>query len=357
MLIIMAFIIAFFFAMNIGASGGAAAMGVAYASGSIKNKNIALILCGICIVIGSVVAGDKVTKTISSGIAPQTIFTVEVVVVTLIAATLSLFIANMLGIPLSTSEITIGAVAGVGIAFEMLYIQQLVLIIMFWFIVPVVAFGISYVTGKGILSFTKRRPHIEAKWKKPLTFLVILAACAEAFSAGMKNVANAIGPLVSANLLGMQDAALYGGLFVALGAFLLGRKVLETNGKKITSFTLLEGIAISTTSAALVITGALYGLPLPITQITTSSIIGIGSAKNGAAVLKKGIVVQMLKVWFAAPFLSMVIAYVLVKVFIQSDFYAVAIVVAVFLATIGLISLVQSIRQERRSIHENGGGI
>ena len=44
MLLYVAFIIALFFAMNIGASGAAAAMGVSYGSGAIKKRRVALFI-------------------------------------------------------------------------------------------------------------------------------------------------------------------------------------------------------------------------------------------------------------------------------------------------------------------------
>lgn len=87
--------------------------------------------------------------------------------------------------------------------------------------------------------------------------------------------------LVAAGVLSVSKGTLYGGIFVALGALLLGRKVLETNGKKITRFSAGEGILLSGTGAGLVIISSVFGLPVPLAQVTSSSIIGIGMAKNG----------------------------------------------------------------------------
>ncbi|MFX3625237.1 MAG: anion permease [Ectobacillus sp.] len=350
-MLIIAFCIALFFAINIGASGAAASMGVAYASGALKKKSIALLICGTAIILGSVFGGQRVVKTISSGIIPDQIFTIEVVVLTLLAATLSLFVANILGIPLSTSEITVGAVAGVGIAYHVLFVGKLLFVMLFWIITPVVAFSITYVVGKFIHRLNSKYTGLEnGKWRPLFTFLVILTGFFEAYSAGMKNVANAVGPLVGAHLLSMNAATLLGGIFVALGAILLGNKVLETNGKKITSVSLMEGISISATSSLLVITAALFGIPLPIAQITTSAIIGIGSAQQGAKVFQKQVVTQMLKVWFVAPLLSLLLSYSFVKLLLESDVYSVFIVAAGSIATIGVASLLKGAKK-----NETGG--
>lgn len=346
-MVALAFCAALLFAMNIGASGAAASMGVAYASGAIKKKWVALLICGAAIIAGSVFGGQKVTKTISSGIIPEDIFTVKIVIITLLAATIALFTANILGIPLSTSEITIGAVAGVGIAYQVLYVEKLLFIVAFWIITPVVAFSITYVAGKLIHRLNSKYPDLEkGKWKPIFTILVIVTGFFEAYSAGMKNVANAVAPLVGAHLLSVETGLLLGGIFVALGAFLLGSRVLETNGKKITSVSLIEGISVSATSSFLVITAALFGIPLPIAQITSSSIIGMGSAQQGKKVFQKRIVSQMLKVWFVAPFLSLLVSYTCIKLLLESDLYSIFIVGAGIIATLGVISLLKHTKQE-----------
>ena len=53
MLTIIAVAVGLFFAMNIGASGAAASMGISYGSGVIKKPIIALSLCGIAVFLGA----------------------------------------------------------------------------------------------------------------------------------------------------------------------------------------------------------------------------------------------------------------------------------------------------------------
>lgn len=211
--------------MNIGGSGAAATMGAAYGSGALSNKRIALVICAIAIFLGSL-SGGEVVKTIGSGIVPSSILQTELVVIVLAAATISLFAANVLGIPLSTSEVTVGAVVGAGIAYQSLYVGKLLWIVSFWLITPLAAFSLAFLIGKWL----KRKTFQQNKW---IGFLLVIAGFFEAFSAGMNNVANAVGPLVGAGLLSVQHGIIFGGLFVALGALFFGSRVLETNGKKL----------------------------------------------------------------------------------------------------------------------------
>ncbi|QGG47606.1 inorganic phosphate transporter [Heliorestis convoluta] len=357
MLIYIAFAVAFFFAMNIGASGTAASMGPAYGSGALK-KRTALLVVAIAVFLGAL-AGGEVVRTIGSGIIPSSIVTVELVVIILAAACLTLFIANLMAIPLSTSEVVVGSIVGAGIAFQALYYDKLALIVSFWVITPIVAFSLSYFFGKFVLKMEKRWPQLkgEGKWKKPLVILLITAGTLEAFAAGMNNVANAVGPLVGAGMIDVNNGVLYGGLFVAVGALLMGGRVLETNGKRITNLTLLQGSAVSFTGGGLVIIASIFGLPVPLTQVTTSGIMGIGTARQGFMLWQKGIIKQILKVWVVSPLLSLVLSYGFIQLFIKADYYTLLVLASLFIATVGAISLAKSIQQERRAIHDQGGGI
>jgi sulfate permease len=174
----------------------------------------------------------------------------------------------------------------------------------------------------------------------------------EAFSAGMNNVANAVGPLVGANIMSTGDGIFWGGLCVALGAILLGQRVLETNGKKITTLRLEEGCVISGTGAAIVTVASVFGIPVPLTQITTSSIIGIGFAKHGKSVLKKGIVVQLLTVWIVSPVLSMVLSYTLIQLLIEHNFYPIVAMAGVLISVFGVLSLMKKTHQAVTEVAE-----
>jgi sulfate permease len=351
---IIAICVSLFFAINIGASGAAASMGVAYGAGAVQNMRTALLICASGVLMGAVVGGGEVVKTISSGIIPQDILTIKIVVIILLSSTLSLFLANLIGIPLSTSEVTVGAVVGAGVAYQVLYVKLLSIIMIFWVLIPLTAFLITWLSGKCLYLLNKKGYTFEKKWLGPV---LIGAGFFEAFSAGMNNAANAVGPLVGAGIMSIGSGIWLGGFFVALGAVLLGRRVVETNGKKITRFTKAEGIIISSTGAILVMISSLYGLPMPLTQVTSSSIIGLGAAKGGRMMLKKKIVAKIIKIWVVSPLISLSMSYFLIKLMIQSDIYSVVVPISVIIATIGALSLMKIMNEERRSLQEEGGGI
>lgn len=330
-----AIIIGLFFAMNIGASGTAAAMGAAYGGGAIKRKLLAVTLVALAALAGAVTGGGEVVKTIGNGLITQSI-TVELTIIILLSACLTLFYANIAGIPLSTSEVTVGAVVGVGVAYQALVLSKVLLIFAVWIVLPFAAFGIAFLLGKlspileGLLARTGRPKLV----KRVLTIFLIGAGCYEAFSAGMNNVANAVGPLVGAGILNETAGIWIGGIFVGFGAILLGGKVLETNGKKITKLSLLNGSFVSMTSGTLVIIASLFGIPVPLTQATTMSIFGIGLADHGRKLWDNSIVKRIVKVWIISPLASLIVSYALVELFIRHNYYAIAVIVSVFVTTV-----------------------
>lgn len=355
MVTILAFAIALFFAMNIGASGAAASMGIAYGSGAVKWRKLALLISAIGIFSGAAIGGGAVMKTIGTGLIPTSIVSIQLTVIILFGATLTLFIANLLGIPLSTSEVTVGSVVGAGFAYHSVYFGNLLNIVIWWLVIPIVAFVFAFLFGKLLISLERIFPILHhKKVYKWFVILIIIAGFLEAFSAGMNNAANAFGPLVGAGVITVQQGMFLGGMFVAIGALLLGGKVIETNGKKITNLSLLEGITISGTSASLVIVASLFGIPIPMTQITTTGILGIGASKVGVSIFKRNMIKKIVIVWLISPLFSLVISYGLVNLFLDGDLYTLIVIVSVLFATIGTMVLMKIMKQERERILDDG---
>ncbi|WP_168118969.1 inorganic phosphate transporter [Paenibacillus sp. HB172176] len=344
-----ALIISFFFAMNIGASGTAASMGAAYGGGAVNKKWIALLLAAISVFLGAWLGGGEVVKTLSGGIIPSELLNVELTIAIIASACLTLFVANMMGVPLSTSEVTIGAIIGVGVAYQQLFIGKIIFILAVWMVLPFVAYFIAYGVGKLIAPLERKIQGKRSKlYTRLLTVLLLIAGCYEAFSAGMNNVANAIGPLVGADLISSASAILWGGLFVSLGALLLGGKALETNAKKITKLTLMKSTAVSLTSGTLVVVASLFGLPVPLTQATTMAILGIGTVNDGRAIWKSDVVRKVIKVWIFSPLSSLLVSYAIVATVIQEHFIGIVILALAVLVIAGYRMLGKALLVRRK---------
>lgn len=155
--------------------------------------------------------------------------------------------------------------------------------------------------------------------------LQVFTSCYVALSQGANDVANAIGPVAAIYLLAQHHTMaaqapvpismlLLGGVGIALGIGLLGRRVIATVGEKITTLTNTRGFAVDFAAATTVLAASKMGLPVSTTHAAVGAVTGVGLARGFQAVdfgvLGKIVVYWVLTVPIAA-FTSIVIFQIL----------------------------------------------
>ncbi len=125
--------------------------------------------------------------------------------------------------------------------------------------------------------------------------LQVGTACYMALSLGANDVANAIGPVaaiwVIAQTGGLAATAevpiwllLFGGVGIAVGIMLLGKRVMSTVGERITLLTNTRGFSVEFGAATTVLIASNMGMPVSTTHATVGSVVGVGLARGFAAV-------------------------------------------------------------------------
>ncbi|MEV6773574.1 inorganic phosphate transporter [Nocardia sp. NPDC051030] len=95
-------------------------------------------------------------------------------------------------------------------------------------------------------------------------------------------------------------------LAIAAGTYLGGWRIIRTLGKGLVEIDSPQGFAAETSSAAIILTSAQFGLPLSTTQTATGSILGTGLGKPGAEV-RWGVMGRMATAWlFTLPLAGLV---------------------------------------------------
>jgi sulfate permease len=241
----------------------------------------------------------------------------------LFSVAISLLLANLLGIPQSTSQSTVLALSGAAVYFNVLNTHKLFIeIIPTWFITPIASYIICYLIGKFIYKPIRRKGYFTYKniSRHPLikAFIIIMALYVS-FTIGANNVANASGPIASMvmNELKIIPAGenfilimLLSTFVVApsfgIGSSVFGKKVLENTGKGIVLFGPVEAIVISfVTGTILLVVSITKGIPTSLVQLNTAGIIGIGVAKLGYKnIFKKTEVNRFFLMWIIAPVIA-----------------------------------------------------
>lgn len=324
--LVVPFIIAIFLAINMGGSGTSPAFSAAYGANLIP-RGLIPGLFGIMVLIGAIVAGKGVALTVGKGIIEADLLTITLTSIILLSVALSLLMANLLGIPQSTSQSTVFALSGPAVYFDQLQTHRLFFeIIPTWFILPVIAFFITYAAGRYIYTPMRKRSKFEFDDinKNPgLQVIVILSSLYVAFAIGSNNVANASGPIASMviNELNISQEEKNFSLIVVLstlviapafgiGSSFFGHKVVRTTGKEIVEFGPLSATVIAFITASLLLTVSIFkGIPASLVQLNTGAILAIGCAKLGwKEVFSRNSVKKFWVVWIAAPILAFIMS-------------------------------------------------
>ncbi|MCX9073344.1 MAG: inorganic phosphate transporter [Candidatus Methanoperedens sp.] len=315
---ILAILVAVFMGMNIGGNNAAASMGAAYGA-KVRTKYQAVILIGIFSLLGAILGGEAVIKTLGSGILPKGTILIEGAIIAVGAAAITVMLANVLRVPISTSQAAVGAVVGIGFFYgaSKLNLPLLGYIVSWWIITPIVAWFLSYLMGKylytDILVWLADHSDSEASIKRVLNIALTVSGCYVAYSAGANNAANAVGPFVGAGTIPSFYGAALGGIAIGFGALLLGGRVLDTVGKEICELCVIRAGFVEFTSAILVHVASIIGIPVSLGEIVAASVIGIGCASNGMRVVRSNTVKKILISWVVSPLLAGVMAFVLMN--------------------------------------------
>ncbi len=319
---IIAIAISFLMAMNIGASNSAAEMAAAYGAGA-RTKREAVILIAIFAILGAIISGGAVIKTLGSGLVPGKTFseTFATVFIVIIVATLFIAFANYFKSPIATTHAIVCAIVGIGLYTGGLNTKKFLYIAAWWILTPTVSFILNYIFGK---YFYFRILHkltslgSEEKINKLLSVLITISGCYVAFSAGSNNAANATGAIVGAGVISSNQGAVMAGLGMGIGAILFGGRILDSVGKGITEIGIVRAISIETTGATIIYIASLMGIPVSLNETITSGIIATSCARVGfRKTAKNEHVIRILFFWFAAPFIAIALSYVLIALWMN----------------------------------------
>lgn len=307
--------------MNMGASGIAPSFAAGWGGKLIKKKQ-ALFLFGIFVLAGGVFLGKGVAVTLGKSLLPSEFISSNAALIILSSAALSLFLANILKIPQSTSQVTVGAIVGAGIYFKHLSTKTLLFkILPMWVILPLASYILTFLLYKIIYPPKHNNLHIYEKLfanHRKLKLSSLVTSCYVAFAIGTNNVANAVGPLNGAGLIGMLSGFFLIAPLFGLGALFMGTGTLQTAGKEIVPLGLFSSTLVSFVTATLLIFASLLGIPQSLVQLNLCSIFAISSLKNGHRhTWDRHITKKTFWVWAVTPLISIAISYFLSTVFLR----------------------------------------
>lgn len=317
---------AVFLAINMGGTSISPSFSAAYGANVIRRSMIPG-LFGIMVFLGAMIAGKATSATMGKDLIQPELMSWVLVTVILGSVGVTLFIANILGVPQSNVQTTVFAISAPAAYFHQFNSHKVFFeIVPTWFIAPLLSFSICFLFGKFIYTPLRKKGYLtygQLSQHPAVKTIIVIMSLYVAFSIGANNVANAVGPIASMMSHELKLPFEGNGFSIimvlttlvvapnfAIGASILGSKGLENTGKGIFLFGPFEAIIISfVTASILLISSVTRGIPTSLVQLNAAAIIGIGVARLGARnIFRKTSTNKFFVVWAISPVIAFLLS-------------------------------------------------
>ena len=276
----------------------------------------AILLAAAMNLVGALVS-EKVATTISKGLVdismPQ-----YVILAALIGAIIWNLFTWRKGIPSSSSHALIGSLIGAVIIYTMsldhvIWSGILYKVIIPLFTSPLLGLIVGFLCMRLIFKVCAKMS--QGKVNRIFLKLQVFSSALVAFSHGSNDAQKTMGiitlALVSNGLLSADAGVPFWvkiscAAMMALGTSIGGWRILKTMGGGVTKLEPASGFAAQTSSALVIELMTFLGAPVSTTQVITTSIMGVGTAKRKSAV-KWGVASNIFAAWFVTLPITMVL--------------------------------------------------
>ena len=294
-------------AFGIGSNDTSNALGICIGCGVIKIRR-ALLMFGCFVLIGVLVQGQKVMKTVGKDLVEVNL---SIIGISLSVAAVLIIISNWKKLPLSTHQVIIGSLVGSGVASgAAVNFTAILEIIVSWIISPLVSFFSALFLYKAMEKTISKLSLFRIE--RILRSLLLLSGILIAYNTGANELATILGPVIHSGLIEQMRASLIGSLFVFLGAVILSHRVIETIGKGITTLDPYSGFAAQFGAGMCVMFFTFLGMPISTTYCIIGGISGVGMSK-GMKTVKLDLIKKIMANWVLAPSLAFLISFLIMK--------------------------------------------
>ncbi len=257
----------------------------------------AILTAAVFVILGAIIGGAAGLQTIGS-LSSGTAFESSI---SILGGAISVITMTYFGLPVSTSQAVVGGIVGVGILKGHVNWFVLAKIVICWITTPLGAMVIGFVIYKLTAPWFSRIRSIRLQ-DKLITIAAWLAGAYGAYALGANNVANVTGALVG-KLLSVQEAALIGGLSIAIGALTFSKRVMLTVGKRIIELDHFSSLISIFAESITVWIYSIIGVPVSTSQAVVGGVLGAGLAR-GTSLANRGMLYRILFGWIGTPVIA-----------------------------------------------------
>jgi phosphate/sulfate permease len=303
---------ALYLGFNIGSNDAANCVGACVGGGALSMRT-AVGIAAVFAVLGGVIGGSGVAKTVAQGVVPAEELTMPIAIICLLASGLMVTLATFRGIPVSSSHAIVLSIVGAALAAGGgIRSAELGRLALAWILLPIAMIPLSYATF-WILDHALSRVTSLIRLELTLKYMLILSGVYASFALGANHAGLAGGLLEGVGLVGRFGGMLLGSLAIGAGVVFLSRRVIGTVGLEITALGPTSAFAMQFSAAVGLTVCSILGIPISSSQTIVFAAVGVGLV-HGVGGVDLGRVGRIALYWVAVPLVSTTVAFVIVSI-------------------------------------------
>jgi PiT family inorganic phosphate transporter len=252
----------------------------------------ALGIAAVAEFFGPFLFGVTVARTIGDEIVQSDVLTLTVIASALAGAILWNLITWYFGIPGSSSHALIGGMVGavmIAVGLEAIKFAGLNKVLIALFVIPLVGFLGGFAVTR-IIYFLVRAasPRVNEVFKRGQWGTALVMAFGQGTNDAQKTMGIIALSLVIGGALPTFQVPFWvvavSAAAIAIGTSLGGWRLIRTLGGKFYKIRPLHSFSTQLSSAMVILSASLFGMPVSASQVVSSSIIGVGSAERASKV-------------------------------------------------------------------------
>jgi len=291
-------VIGFLVAFSIGGNDEAMAPAV---GAKVFTVRAAVAIGAIITAVGALTLGSNVSEKVGSDMVSGMEMSIDMVFAILISMAIWLLIVSITkGLPISTTQCIVGSVIGVAISAPLFGFTDWGINVVNWYVVLEILIGwllsplVGFFFAASVFAIVRRmQRRVKGfadfeKQERIASYLLAAFLILTSLSRGGNDVANAIAPLiVLPDFLGFYDLGfvvipryliplLVGGVGMALGLIVVGRRVIKTLATEVVTLSPSSALSASISVSVIMFVGTILGLPLSGTHVLVAALIAVG---------------------------------------------------------------------------------
>lgn len=248
----------------------------------------ALAITAVAEFFGPFLFGVVVAKTIGDQVVQSRVLTLDSIAACLIGAILWNLITSFFGLPGSSSHALIGGMVGAVImeaGLGAIKLAGLYKVLLALFTSPLVGFAFGFLVTRLIYFLARNAtPRINDFFKNAQFLTAIALASSHGANDSQKTMGIIALSLVIGGALPSFQVPIWvvaaSAAVIALGTSFGGWRLIRTLGGKFYKIRPLHSFSTQLTSAIVILSASLFGVPVSISQVVSSAIIGVGSSER-----------------------------------------------------------------------------